>query len=242
MDSKVLIGLSTMEHIRKADFLPHFLGLKRPPNALTITVSGQSPAKSRNIIIEQAIANECTHIFFMDDDMIIPDTTILKLLEHDKDVVTALYLLRSFPHFPAMFDEAYDNGKCRFTFLTPEIGGLVECVNAGLGAVLIKTEVFKNMEQPWVRLGEIEKDGWCDDVGFFNRVRAAGYKIFCDTDIRCGHMVSLVMWPEKHSNEWFTNYKHQNGNVLIPQNIPTQTEVKEQEKILAAPTLSFSAG
>lgn len=231
MDKKVLIGLSTGEHIRKADFLPHFLALQKPAGHLTITVHGQSPAKSRNIIIEQAIANECTHIFFMDDDMTPPSDTLIKLLAHDKDIVTGLYLLRTFPHFPALFDEAYDNGKCRFMFLNNGMSGLVEAVNCGLGCVLISTEVFKKMETPWVRLGEIEKDGWCDDVGFFNRVREAGFKIYCDLDCPVGHINSVTMWPEKIDGNWYTNYKHVNGNVMIPQNIPDPADVKKQEEV-----------
>lgn len=228
---KVLVGLSTAEHIRKADFLPHFLGLQKPDNTLIITVHGQSPAQARNIIVEQAMSNDCTHILFLDDDMICPADTLMKLLSHDKDIVTGLYLLRSFPHFPALFDEAYDNGKCKFTFLDSNVSGLVPAVNCGLGCVLISVKVFEALEKPYVRLGEIEKDGWCDDVGFFNRCRAAGFEIFCDTDATLGHITSVVMWPEKHGEAWFTNYKHPNGNVVIPQNIPTLEEVKNTKII-----------
>lgn len=224
---KVLVGLSTAEHIRKADFLPHFLGLIKPDNTLIITVHGQSPAQARNIIVDQAISNDCTHILFLDDDMILPADTLMKLLSHDKNIVTGLYLLRSFPHFPALFDEAYENGKCKFTFLDENVSGLVKGVNCGLGCVLISINVFKALEKPYVRLGEIEKDGWCDDVGFFNRVRNAGFEIYCDTTATVGHITSVVMWPEKVGDQWFTNYKHSNGNVHIPQNIPAPEAVYE---------------
>lgn len=234
---KVLVGLSTAEHIRKADFLPHFLGLKKPDNTLVITVHGQSPASARNTIAEQAIINDCTHVFFLDDDMIPQPDTLLKLLEHDKDIVSGLYLLRTFPHFPAFFDEAFDTGFCKYAFLDGRDTVLEKGVNAGLGAVLIKTEVFKNLEKPWVRLGEIIKDGWCDDVGFFNRCRAAGYDIYCDLNAPVGHMTTVTLWPEKHGDKWFTNYKHPNGTILFPQNVPTQEEIEADKKRQLTPEL-----
>src|SRR6266545_2417946 len=232
VDKKILVALITGEYIRQASFLPSFIGLQRPPNSVTSTVHGQSPASGRNEVIKQALDNNCTHIFFMDDDMVFPPDTLMKLIAHDKPIVSALYLLRSFPHRPAFFDKAYSDGKCKYTPLTRDLKGLVKGVNAGFGAVLISTEVFSKLEQPYVRLGELEKDGWCDDIGFFNRCREAGYDIWCDLDTPVGHMTSSVIWPENLDGEWFTNYKHPSGNVRITQNIPTLEEIKEQELAL----------
>ncbi len=227
--NKVLVALITGEYIRQASFLPSFIGLQRPYNSVISTVHGQSPAAGRNIIIKQAIENDCTHIFFMDDDMVFPPDTLTRLLARKKDIVSALYLLRSFPHRAAFFDKAYPDGKNKFMPLTPGLSGLVKGTNAGFGAVLIRTEVFKHMEEPWVRLGEIEKDGWCDDVGFFNRARSAGYDVWCDLDAPVGHMHSSIIWPENMDGSWFTNYKHGNGNVRINQNVPTSEEISEEE-------------
>ena len=231
MDKKILIGLSTGEHIRRAEFLPHFMGLERPDGTVAMSVHGQSPAKSRNMIVEQAFDSKCTHVFFLDDDMVPPRDTLMKLASHDKDIVSALYLLRSFPHYPALFDKAYTNGKCKFTFLNDQLDsdGLVQAVNCGLGCILISIDVFRRLEKPWVRLGEISKDDWCDDIGFFNRAREAGFDIWCDLSATVGHMTNVVVWPEKHNKEWFTNYKHSNGNILIPQNIPGAEEITKEE-------------
>lgn len=232
MHTRVLVSLITGEYVRQASFIPSFISLQRPEGSVTSTVHGQSPAAGRNTVIRQALENNCTHIFFMDDDMVFPPDTLMRLLVHDKPIVTALYLLRSFPHRPAFFDKAYSNGKNKFASLVPGMKGLVKGTNAGFGAVLIKTEVFRAMEDPWVRLGELDKDGWCDDVGFFNRAREAGYDVYCDLDVQVGHMTYNTIWPEYLNGEWYTNYKHQSGNVRISQNIPTLEEIKEQELIL----------
>lgn len=228
MENKILIGLSSGEYLRKADFLPSFIGIERPEGTFTITVHGQSPARSRNIIIEKALEHKCTHILFVDDDMIVPPDTLKKLLSHRKDIVTGLYLLRSFPHYPALFDEAYSNGKCKFTFLSSQESKLVPAVNCGLGCVLIRTEVFKFLEKPWVRLGELDQDEWCDDIGFFNRCRKAGFEIFCDLNAPIGHTTTVTIWPERFEGNWYTSYKHQHGNIRIAQQSKTTEEIAEE--------------
>ncbi len=228
---KVLIGLSTGEFIRKANFLPWFLGIDKPAGSLMTTVHGQSPAQARNIIIQQALDNNCTHVLFLDDDMEFPPDTLMKLLGHNVDGVMGLYLMRTYPHFPVAFDRAFPNGFNKFMYLSPEVTGLVPITNGGLGCVLIKTEVFKKMQKPWVTLGEIDKEGWCDDVSFFNRYREAGFKLYLDTNLRVGHMTTITLYPDYINDRWMTNYKHINGNVLVPQVIPTDEDTeKESEK------------
>lgn len=225
------MGLSTGEHIRQAGFIPYFLGLDKPPGTLMTTVHGQSPAHSRNAIAKQAIDMDCTHVFFMDDDMAFPADTLTKLARHDVDIVTALYLMRSYPHFPVLFDETFDSGFNRHVFLTPDKQGLIPITNCGLGAVLINVEVFKKLEQPWVRLGEIVKDGWSDDMGFFNRAREAGFKLYCDLDALVGHMTSNIIWPVQYNGNWFSEYRNTAGNIVFPQMVPVDS--KEEEKALA---------
>ena len=232
MEKKILIGLSTGEYIRRADFFPHFIGLLRPESCATSSVHGQSPASARNTIIQQAFDNNFTHIFFLDDDMLPPTDTLVKLMKHDVDIVSALYLGRAFPHRPVFFDKAYENGYNKYYSLIDQ-KGLVKGTNCGLGAVLISCEVFKKLEKPYVRLGEIEKDGWCDDIGFFNRCRAAGFDIYCDLDAPVGHMSTMTLWPEMHDNKWMTNYKQPNGNILINQNVMTEEELLKEELALA---------
>lgn len=226
--NKVLIGLTTASQIRHAEMMPYFLSLAQAENCVLSTVHGHSPAKGRNIIIDQALANGCTHIFFLDDDMTPAPDTVSRLLKHDKDVVTGLYLMRSYPHFPVAFDRVFDNGFNKHLYLDPKVEGLIEITNCGLGCVLIKTDVFKKLEKPYVRLGEVVKDGWSDDIGFFNRIKQAGFKIYCDTDTVVGHITNLVIEPIKMEGQWFTQYKHNSGNVNISQVVLSNEETNEQ--------------
>jgi hypothetical protein len=226
METMVLIGVPTSEMARWAAFYDYFNMIDRPDNTIATFSHGQSPARSRNIIIEQALHHNCSHIFFLDDDCIVRPNVIKQLLAHDVDMVSGLYLMRNYPHFPIMFDEAFDDGRCKFSFLEDGRKGLVEAVNCGLGACLIKTEIFKTMPKPWVTLGELEKDHWCDDIAFFNRARKLGFKLFVDLECPVGHVVNSVIWPVRDGDKWHTIYDTNSAEKFkVPQVTPTKAEI-----------------
>jgi hypothetical protein len=231
--NKIMICIPTLEYARRADFYDYLGMIERDiPNTEIgqAFAHGQSPARNRNTMIKAALDNNFTHIFFLDDDCIPRPDVLKKLLVHNVDIVTGLYLMRSHPHHPIIFDESYTDGTCRFSFLTPGRKGLVEIVNTGLGAALIKTDVFRRMSDdlPWIRLGQCEKDHWCDDIDFFNRARDKyGFKLWCDLECPVGHMLSATIFPmRKEDGTWCTAGTFDQRNVFeLPQHYPTQEEM-----------------
>jgi GT2 family glycosyltransferase len=204
--TKVLIGVPTAESARHSNFYDYYNQLERPEGTLHMFARGQSPAKGRNMIIQSALDNDCTHILFLDDDVIPPTNILSKLLEHNKDVVTGLYPMRDFPHYPVAFDERFPGGFNRHIHLKPEINGLIEITNCGFGCVLIHTDVFKKVSKPWVTLGELEPDSWCDDIAFFNKVADAGFKMYCDTSVIVDHMITVHVGFRRVDGNWLINY------------------------------------
>lgn len=257
MDQKqILIGIPTAENLRDARFIDGFLMLQKPENTVQAFCHGQSPARNRNMIIRQALkVGNISHILFIDDDVVPPPDGLQRLLKHDLDVVSGLYLMRNFPHKAIMFDWSDDNGRCRWMF-PPKESGLVEIVNCGLGFCLIKLEVFQKMidagvtvpnygmsedgksntiEHCWVTLGSQDPDHWCDDIGFFQRVKKAGIKIHCDLDVKCSHIASVVLTPFVKDGVWHTSYNtNGEGNVEfpMPQYVPLDPPPVEETKIL----------
>jgi hypothetical protein len=217
--SKIMVGIPTSEMARQAIFYDFYNTLVRPDGTLCMFAHGQSPARNRNLIIETALEHNCTHILFLDDDLQFKPDTLTRLLERDKDIVCGYYLMRNYPHAPILFSEALEDGRCRTMF--PKDGvepGLVKMVATGLGCALIKTEVFRDLEKPWIRLGELEKDHWCDDIGFFRRVRDLNkYEMWCDLSIVCGHMGTVAVYPTYQDGKWYTTYNTQGaGQVAFP--------------------------
>jgi hypothetical protein len=167
----------------------------------------RSPARSRNDIFQEALNRGFSHALLVDNDSAPKPDALMKLLAHDVDVVSGLYLSGNYPHQPICFDTALEDGRCVPTSLRGGEAGLREVAAVGFGFCLIKTSVLARLERPWVRLGEIDTQGWSDDLGFCRRARQAGVKVFCDLDVLVGHIKSVVVVPSRgRDGRWFTGY------------------------------------
>ncbi len=221
--NKVLIGVTTGEYARRADFYDYYNMLLKPENTLHIISHDRSPAHGRNLIIQAAFDNNCTHVLIVDDDHQYEPDALLRLLAHDKDIVSGLYFSRAYPHIPMAFDIAHEDGSCFPIYLFDGLKGLVPVVATGFGFLLIKTSVFEKLEKPYVRLGELDPEQWCDDMGFFKRTREAGIQAYCDLDCWVGHMGSMIVKPERlPDGKWVTGYDTGGSGILkTPQIAPT---------------------
>lgn len=212
---RVLVGVPTAEMARRAAFYDHYHALQLPMGTIASFVHGQSIAYNRNKIVEQAIDNGCSHVFFLDDDVAVKPDTLIKLLCHNVDIATGLMLMRDYPHKPLIFDKFVDNAA-EHIFLNGH-SGLIPIVAAGLGCCLIKCKVFSKLEEPFFRFGEIDKDGLGEDLGFFKRVKDLGLQAYCDLDVPVGHFTNVTVWPKANVlGSWLTNYENNNGIVGFP--------------------------
>lgn len=212
----------TQEMARAAVFYDYVDQLQHPEGAeiRIFRAHGQSPARNRNIAIQHAINNGCTHLFFIDDDCLCPADTLLKLVAHDVDVVTGLYLMRNHPHRPIIFDEALNDGRCIWHDIANDKPELIPIKAAGMGCLLVKVDVLKKIAEKhkyWVTLGELEADTWCDDLSFFKRIREAGYPIYCDLHAPVGHIAKAIIWPNMIDGKWCFTYDTEGvGTVSAP--------------------------
>ena len=230
VQEKVMITYTTGENVRRPDFYDFFTMLEKPNGCLILPSHDRSPAHGRNLLIYAAQEHNCDRILFIDDDMAFGPDALIKLLEHDVDVVTGLYINRAYPHQPVVFDLANDEGWTAPMYLIdkPQLRPIVA---AGFGFLLIKLSVFSRLEKPYVRLGELNNEQWCDDIGFFNRVRQANItSMFCDMNVLLGHMGRVTIWPEYKDGKWYTKYDTDgSGSILTPQVMPeAQYQFKEK--------------
>ena len=237
---KVLIGIPTAEMARRADFYDYFNMLDKPVGTGIAFIHGQSPARGRNMIIEQALEHNFTHVLFVDDDVVFKPEALITLLGHNKDIVSGLYVMRNFPHTPIIFDEALEDGRCFTHYLSDNESGLVPIVASGAGFLLIKTDVFRQMSpfcpqsnnKPcWFTLGELEKDHWCDDISFFLHARNAGISdMWVDLNCLVGHMAQVTVWPNLLNGKWQTTYDTKGPQtVSFPQITMAEIESKRNE-------------
>jgi hypothetical protein len=148
-------------------------------------------ALARERIAEEAVKKEMDYLLMIDDDMITETNIFERLFAHDVDICAGLAFTRSSPHSPVIFElnKGYDPvEKKRFyinhTLYSYPKDTLVECDAVGFGAVLIKTEVLKNIPTPWF----MTTSGAGEDIHFCHLAREHGFKVFMDTATKMGHI------------------------------------------------------
>jgi hypothetical protein len=136
----------------------------------------------RNFLIESALKLDWTHILLLDDDVLLPKGGLKELIKLKTDVAIMNYPMKSLG-----VDKSYG------TVVTDKDKSVAW---AGLGACLIRREVFEKISQPWFvctqysirrsNNGQIgffssQKDGETHSAGedtyFFLQVRKEGFKM-----------------------------------------------------------------
>ena len=144
-----------------------------------VSTKGFNTSENRNYIAAQVIQRGCTHLFFADDDMIFPPDTLDRLLAHDKDIIGGVYNTKYEVQSPVI--EYLDDKRPTELF---------KCGALGTGCLLIKTEVFKKIPQPWFTY-EWNDNGsvkMSHDWLFCHKARECGLEVWADPLLEVGHL------------------------------------------------------
>ncbi len=162
-----------------------------------------SLAHSLNTIADAFLQTGWEWLFLANDDHVYPADTLLKLLAHDKDFVTGLYVKKQIPYEPVLYDRIEDGVLKQKEFKTGE-SGLIPIVGCGDGCLLIRRRVFEAIPQPWWELAtDDQPDVIRQDLIFCQRVRDAGFEMWCDLDTTVAHIALTPIQPARMPNgEW----------------------------------------
>jgi hypothetical protein len=198
------IGVSAAETARFTDFWDSFVHVDRPPDTRIEVARGANIARNRNGLTEHALAAGAEWVWFVDDDQVFAPEALTRLLSHDRDIVSGLYVARDVPFKAQIFDRVDAQGKAAHRLFEPADAGLVQILAAGAGSLLVKRRVLEGLSAPYWTLGQIAKDEWGDDLDFCHRARAAGFDIWCDLDCYVGHKIQATLWPQRTEQGWVT--------------------------------------
>ncbi len=102
------------------------------------TLSNESNVnRARNTCAAKFLSGDCTHLMFVDADIQFDPKDIVKLINHDKDIVGGIYPQKTLP--PKMVVNTINNGETQ--------GNLIEVGTLGTGFMMIKRIVFEKMIQ-----------------------------------------------------------------------------------------------
>lgn len=155
-----------------------------------------------NYLTEQALKDKCDFLLYVEEDVVLPDKIVSKMLLLDKDIVAVDYAVNSWSCVTR--DEKTD-----------------EILWTGLGGTLVKNIVFDKLEKPYFRsdklllLNDWPNISWINagsqsyggqDIYFFLKAREAGFSI-TQIEGECEHL-KLESLGRKEVNNGF----HQIGN------------------------------
>ena len=170
----------------------------------------------RNTLAREFLKSQCTHIFWLDSDVLMPDDTILRLLSYNLPVVGGVIFDKkrrladgNNPTGPAAWIKTDTPGKY-VTLSLDNPPGLYEVDWSCMGAILCKREVFEKMEPPWF-VYEHEREwkdreaqvGGSEDRYFFYKARAAGFPGVLDLSLRGVHIGQAAVGPDNNILDWY---------------------------------------
>jgi hypothetical protein len=151
----------------------------------------------------------------IDSDIIFTCEQVIKLIESTDEhpVVAGMYRMADLVNYAFVkdWDETYFNEKWVFQFITPEDiekwknetnFKYFPVVYSGLGFMAIRKEVFDKIKYPYFdseiltitnQDGTVIRDICSEDVSLCKKITREGYQIMINTDIRVGHLKSLII-------------------------------------------------
>jgi glycosyltransferase involved in cell wall biosynthesis len=147
------------------------------------------------------------YIMWIDSDILFTPENFFSLLEHDKDIVSGLYMMADNQHY-AVSENWSDDKKIQngdFDFVTreklAEKDGLFKVAYSGLGWMLVKKGVFESLEYPWFRPmwteitdgDKIIKDFASEDATFCKMVAEKGFDVWVDPKVVVGHEKKMII-------------------------------------------------
>lgn len=164
-----------------------------------VATEGYTTAEGRTYCVIQAKKNDCTHILFIDDDMIFPEDTIEQLLSANVEIVGVPSNSRTLPLSTtvALLDEngGYKNPDKYPDFEMQIPYEVFKCYSIGMGVALIDMEVFNKIDRPWFKFVVNEELGKImigEDAWLCKKAREKGIDIWCDGTFEVGHIGDYI--------------------------------------------------
>lgn len=188
---KTLVAIPCMDQV-PAPFCYSLAQLNKVGECVLAMKAGALIYAARNELATGAISIEADWVFWLDSDMVFKADTLVRMMktaqDENIDILTGLYFRRVPPYSPVLFDKLeLKDGICEWSEFKTIPEGLFEVGGCGFGCVLMKTDVFFDVQSKFgTMFAPIGNNG--EDLAFCWRARECGYKIICDPSVICGHV------------------------------------------------------
>ena len=158
-------------------------------------------------------------VVWVDSDIVLPVDAITTMASRECDFITGIYFQKGEDCWPLI---AHFNGKSFQWIVQWTPGTIVPVDGCGFGCCLTSLKLLRAVKQP-----AFEYVKFSEDFDFCLKAKEAGYQLYCDTSILCGHLdnpraVTIEDYKKAHPNffEGANNVRSidEKGNVGIPEN------------------------
>lgn len=154
----------------------------RPEAELLISMDLQESSvihTNREQLVRRAVDAECTHLMFLDDDMVFEPQVAEILLGRRQPIVAVNYAIKK---IPTEFVAVAPNGRRIVT--DKDSTGLQEIAYTGFGVSLFETRVFKETPQPWFQPKFVaEANAYTtEDNPCYEKLKLSGFTCYVDHD------------------------------------------------------------
>lgn len=212
---KILIAVPTFESIYPDTFQSIY---ELDPNGHELMfrfVRGYDCATARNKIAQTALDLEADYVLMVDNDVVLPQDTLVNLTDDLKDVCLGYYAHRDVDNIYRgrtcvckLYDSEgtkYFNYPLESEYSAQELNDLrdngtnkLQIHGGGMGCAFIKADLFRSLNYPWydwVNYGDSNRGMLSEDLFFCELCRKSNIPVYTDTRVGCGHILRRVQWP-----------------------------------------------
>ena len=163
-------------------------------------------------------------VWFLGDDHEFHEHTLMKLLDHDVDVVVPISPTKVAPWAPCVIHGPSDG---RTWHPDMPLYGWDELSGEGLMALptgdfigqagmLVKKHVLDAIGDPWFKCGQLDPGRLQEDMYFCHELQKRGYTVWIDRDIIFDHWFITGVTARKHEGQYVPALKTGGKVVVLP--------------------------
>lgn len=206
---KTLLAIPCMDMVHTG-FMKSLLMMNRVGEIGFSIISSSLIYDARNSLAKHAVDGDFDRMLWLDSDMEFQPDLMLRLMrdmdENNLDIVGGLYFTRRKPSIPVVYqkvgyyhsDEDDSVSPAALSYYEYPKDQLFPCEGIGFGAVLVKTDLIKKVQEKY-GLPFSPILGFGEDLSFCMRARDVGSEIWCDSRIKVGHIGQYTFSEEGYT-------------------------------------------
>ena len=187
---KILIAVPSFDVKVNVDCVKSIYDLEKPEGSTVDLefITGYDCAKARNEIAKRALEGGYDYVLMVDSDIVLPKCALIRLLQDGKPAVFGVYP-RKYVDFVEVIKYGAPWEWNVFSNEESKRDDVVEVKAVGFGCALLDVDVFRHLNYPYFKYEIYEGGSHLSEDYYFCRIAMeAGYGIFADFGVRCGHI------------------------------------------------------